>query len=134
MSAVPKPLPRPQGLNADWYRELAAGRLCFQRCDDCGVWRHPPRFRCAGCGSDRWSWHASSGRGVLYSWTVIHRPHPAFADEAPYAVAVVELEEGPRLVARLRDVAPGELALDLPLVLEIEKIDDAIALPWFRRA
>jgi uncharacterized OB-fold protein len=132
MSAV-KVVPSPDGLNAEFYAQCAKGQLCFQRCDACGTWRHPPRPMCARCGGWQWRWHPSSGRGRIYTWTVTHQAmHPAFADDTPYAVVVVELDEGVRLVSGLRDLTPAALALDLPVEVVIEKVSDTIALPYFR--
>jgi uncharacterized OB-fold protein len=126
-------LPAPVGLNAEFYGFLARGELRVQRCGVCGVWRHPPRHRCAACGSLDASWEPASGRGRLFSWTVTHRPvDPAF--EPPYVVAVLELEEGPRLVGNVRGLEPTELALDLPMVVEIEPASDTVGLLWFRPA
>jgi len=127
-----RPLPRAVGLNREFYDQLAAGQLHFQRCDACQTWRHPPRYHCAECGSDRWSWQASSGRGALHSWTVTHEAlHPIFADRVPYVVAVVELEEGPRVVSELRGVARDALALDLPLRVVLERVSDDTVLHHF---
>jgi uncharacterized OB-fold protein len=126
-------LPAPVGLNAEFYAFLAHGELRLQRCAACGAFRHPPRHRCATCGSLDATWELASGRGRLFSWTVTHRPlDPAF--EPPYVVAVVETDEGPRLVANLRDVQPWQLTLDLPLVAEIEVATGAVGLLWFRPA
>ena len=126
-------LPRPEGLSGEFFEQCARGRLCFQRCDACAAWRHLPRYLCPACGSTRWSWHASSGKGRLFSWTVTHQAsHPAFADEVPYAIIVVEMEEGVRIVSRLRGLPLDELALDLPVVVEIEAHSEDYALPWFR--
>lgn len=123
----------PDGSNAAFYRHCSEGRLAFQRCDDCGAWRHLPRIMCARCGSTRWSWQESSGRGSLYSWTVTHQAmHPAFATEVPYVVGVIEMEEGVRLVARVR-VRPDELLLDLPVEVDFERLSEEISLPCFRR-
>jgi uncharacterized OB-fold protein len=120
-------------LNAEFYAHCAAGALHFQRCVTCGAWRHPPRYRCAACGSPQWSWERSTGRGRVFSWAITHRAiDPAYADELPYAVVVVELEEGPRLVGNLRGIAPSDLALDLPVEVEIERISDTIGLTHFR--
>ncbi|MCZ7524913.1 MAG: Zn-ribbon domain-containing OB-fold protein [Acidimicrobiia bacterium] len=128
-------VPRPEGLNAEFYAHCARGELRFQRCDGCGRWRHPPRVLCATCGSDRYTWVRSSGRGRVHTWTVTHRAaNPAFAGEVPYAVLVVEMEEGPRLVGNLRGLDPGELALDLPVVVELEPLSERIALTHFRPA
>jgi hypothetical protein len=126
-------LPAPQGPDAEFYRYLARGELRLQRCGACGAFRHPPRHRCAACGSLAATWHRASGRGRVFSWTVTHRPvDPAFSP--PYAVVVAELDEGPRLVGNVRGLDPGALALDLPVSVEIEPVSDAVGLIWFRPA
>jgi len=132
-SLATKPLPKPQGLNADFYRECASGRLCFQRCDDCGRWRHLPRYLCASCGSAAFSWIESSGRGRIFSWTVTHQAaHPAFAADTPFAIVVVEMEEGVRLVSDLPGVPLDALAIDLPVEVFLESHSSEIGLPHFR--
>ena len=126
-------LPSPVGLNADFYSFCARGELRVQRCSACQTWRHPPRFRCAHCGSDAFTWEPVSGRGHVFTWTVTHRPiDPAFTP--PYAVVIAELEEGPRLVGNLRGMEPADLVLGLPIVVEIEPASDSIGLLWFRPA
>ena len=126
-------MPSAQGLNLEFYQQLARGALHLQRCDACETWRHPPRYRCGPCGSDRWSWRPSSGQGRIHSWTVTHRAlHPAFADDVPYAVVVVELDEGPRLVSDLRGLDPAELTLDLPVEVELERAEADWTLHHFR--
>jgi uncharacterized OB-fold protein len=131
--AIPRPVPTPEGLNAEFYAHCNEERLCFQRCTACGRWRHLPRLMCARCGSSDWEWAQSSGRGRIYSWTVTHQPmHPAFAGEAPYAVVVVELEEGVRMVSGLRNLPPDEIELDVPVEVTFERISDEIALPYFQ--
>jgi hypothetical protein len=133
--ATPRPLPSPVGLAAEWYAHLAGGELRFQRCRGCGRWRHPPRHLCPECGSDTWEWAEASGHGTLFSWTVTHQAlHPAFADALPYAIVVVELDEGVRVVSGVRGIDPAELRLDLSLRAEIDRVDDAIGLVYFRPA
>jgi uncharacterized OB-fold protein len=128
-----KLVPEPVGLNAEFYAHCAAGELRFQRCTACATWRHPPRARCAACGSSAWEWALASGRGAVYSWTTTHRPiDPGFADELPYAVLVVEMEEGPRVVGNLRGLAPSELVLGLPVAVEFEPVSTTVALTHFR--
>ena len=132
MTFEPRFTPNPDGLAAEFYAELAGGTLKLQRCDGCAGWRHPPRLACAGCGSDRWRWTQVSGRGVVYTWTVTHQPLvPPFAGDVPYAVVVVELEEGPRLVTAVRGVEPAALAIGLPVAARVTKVSDAIGLHWF---
>jgi hypothetical protein len=126
-------LPNPVGPNAEFYAWCARGELRLQRCADCGTWRHPPRHRCAACGSLAASWEPVSGRGRIFSWTITHQAlDPAFT--TPYAVVVVELDEGPRLVGNMRDMEPSDLALDLPVEAVLEPISDTVALVHFRPA
>jgi uncharacterized protein len=126
-------IPDPIGLNAELYAHWARGELRLQRCDDCGTWRHPPRYLCAKCGSARFTWELSAGRGRVFSWTITHRTvDPAFAP--PYAIVVTELDEGPRLVGTISGVEPADLALDLEVVVELESISDTVALLSFRPA
>jgi uncharacterized OB-fold protein len=126
-------LPSADGLNGTFYGFLARDELRLQRCKACGAWRHPPRIRCAPCGSTEASWEPVSGRGRVYSWTVTHRAvDPAFT--SPYAILVVELDEGPRLVGNLRGFDPSVLALDLSVVAEIEHVSETVGLLWFRPA
>ena len=126
-------LPNPIGLNAELYAHWARGELRLQRCSECATWRHPPRFLCANCGSPRFSWELASRRGRVFSWTVTHRPvDPAF--EPPYAIVVVELEEGPRLVGSMVGLAPADLTLELEVVVDLEVVSDTVALVSFRPA
>jgi hypothetical protein len=128
----PKIIPDPDGLNADFYRHLAAGTLCLRHCDACGLMHHPPRYLCASCGSDNVGWAPASGRGRIFSWTVTHRPvDPGWAPDLPWATVVVEMEEGPRLVGAWRGADPEVLRLDLPVRAEIEKENDQFALLYF---
>jgi uncharacterized OB-fold protein len=133
-AAVARPLPDPgDPLTEQFYLHCARGELCFQRCASCGAWRHLPRFLCARCGSAKWSWEQSSGRGKIFSWTVTHQAlHPAFAADVPYAIAIVEMEEGVRLVSRVVGAGAAALALDLPVAVEFERVAEAVALPVFR--
>lgn len=126
-------LPNPVGLNAELYAHWARGELRLQRCADCSTWRHPPRFLCANCGSSQFTWELTASRGHMYSWTITHRAvDPAF--EPPYAIVVVELDEGPRLVGNLVGLDPAALELDLPVLVELEVVSDTIALLNFRPA
>ena len=124
-------LPSPIGPSAELYGFWARGELRLQRCADCSAWRHPPRYRCAACGSAEVTWDIASGRGRVFSWTITHRAvDPAF--EPPYAIVVVELEEGPRLLGSLAGIELTELRLDLPVVVELERASETIALITFR--
>ena len=129
---TPRFTPNPDGLTAEFYRHLASGELCLQRCEECGRWRHPPRVMCGACASDRWTWQKVAGRGVVYTWTVTHQALvPPFAEDVPYAVVVVELAEGPRLVTAVSGLAPGALCIGLAVEVRIVRVSDALGLHYF---
>jgi uncharacterized protein len=120
-----KYLPDLHGLNAEFYRQACSGTLHLQRCAACRNFRHPPRYYCAACGSPEYDWVPSAGRGRLFSWTVTHRATDhGWATEVPFATAVVELEEGVRLVGALEGVGPSALSLDLEVVAHLERRGD----------
>lgn len=129
-----RPLPEPDdALVVAFWEHCSRGELRFQRCADCGTWRHLPRVLCAHCRSAKWSWERSSGRGTIFSWTVTHqRLVRDFPDPVPYAVVVVELEEGVRMVSGIRGLEPTKLALDLPVEVVFETVDEGVKLPFFR--
>jgi uncharacterized OB-fold protein len=109
-------------------------RLAIQRCDDCETFRFPPEPACATCSSTATSWVEMSGRATLYTWTVTHAPLlPFFAEREPWPVAVVELEEGPRLVTNLIDVSAEDYAIGMPLQVAFEDASDDVTLIVFRR-
>ncbi len=129
-----RPLPLMAGLTEEFYGYCTAGELRFQRCSDCRVWRHVPRELCAACGSFEWSWELSSGRGRVFTWTVVVRPlHPAFAGQEPYAPVVVEMEEGVRLLGRVMDCPPEELEIDMSVEVAFDDTGEGVSLPVFRR-
>ena len=128
------PLPVLEGLHGEFYEFCKKHTLFFQRCKDCDTWRHMPREMCAECGSWSWEWSPSTGRGRVYTWTVVARPmHPAFVNECPYAPVVVEMEEGVRLVSIVEDCTPEELEIDMEVEVLYDDVTDEITLPKFRR-
>lgn len=127
------PLPEITPLTEPYWKGLAEGELRHQVCGACGNAWLPAREECPRCLSSDVSWAASSGRGSLVSWVVYHQAsHPAFADRVPYNVAVVELEEGARLITNVLADA-DQLEIDQPLVLVIEQ-EQGLSLPRFTPA
>jgi uncharacterized OB-fold protein len=128
--ARPKPTPETK----HFWDGTRAGELRLQRCDACSKVYFPPRPFCPACASRQVSVFAASGRGVLWSYVIHHRPVPGFTP--PYAIAVVQLEEGPRLMTNVVDCpqTPEALRLDMKLQVAFHKIDDEITLPLFRPA
>lgn len=130
MSLFPTPEVTP--LNEPYWRGLADGKLQFQRCHRCAHAWLPPREDCPNCLHAHWSWQTASGRGKLISWVRFHIAyHPAFKERVPYNVAIVELEEGPRLISNL--VGVGEPAIERALRLVIEQ-EAGVSLPRFALA
>jgi len=128
-----RPLPELAGLTGEFYGFCRQGTLHFQRCTGCGAWRHVPREMCAACGSWDWVWAPSSGRGRVFSFTVVARAlHPAFQHDTPYAPVIVEMEEGVRLLSQVEGVAPEELRIDLPVEVFFDAVTPEVSLPKFR--
>src|ERR1700761_2479058 len=112
-----------------------AGELRLQRCDACANVYFPPRPFCPKCASRKVSVFKASGKGKLYSYVINHRPAaPGFTP--PYSIAVVELDEGPRMMSNIVDCpqTPEALELDMKLEVKFEQFDDQITLPLFRPA
>ena len=117
--------------NAFFFEGASRGELLIQRCTNCGVLRHPPRPACASCGSFEWDTVTSSGRGTVYSYVVVHHPQiPGF--DYPLPIAVVELEEGTRLVGDVIGVDPADVRIGMPVVVEMVAVDDELTIPMFR--
>ena len=118
MKAAPEPTPE----TAPYWEAANRGELQIQQCNACGMHYFYPRTACPRCGSTDVTWVTVSGRGRLHTYVINHRPAPGFEDEAPYAIAVVELEEGPRMMANIVGVpnTPDELELDMPLEVRFE--------------
>jgi uncharacterized OB-fold protein len=118
--------------NAFFFEGAKRHELLIQRCSSCGVLRHPPRPACANCRSFEWDTVTASGRGTVYSYVVNHYPQvPAF--DYPLVVALIELEEGTRLVANVAGIAPDEMAIGAPVQVTFVAFDDELTLPVFTK-
>jgi uncharacterized OB-fold protein len=130
----PRPLrPRP-GISRDtqfFWDGLEAGELRIQQCSGCGRLYHPPRVRCAECGSYDLGYAVSSGQGIVYSFVEpCHPKLPSF--DYPYVVGLVELEEGTRLLTNIVDIAPEQVEVGMSVELVIRNPDPELTLPMFR--
>jgi uncharacterized OB-fold protein len=108
-----------------------AGELRIQRCDSCGRLRHPPGPACPACGSLELSFVVSAGDGTVYSYVVHHHP-PVPGRTTPFVVALVELNEGVRMVGQLLDADPDAVSISAPVRLSLERVDDTLTLPAWR--
>jgi len=128
------PLPQPSPDNAAFYEAAQRGELRFQCCTDCGRFRHYPRPACPDCLSRRYTWERSSGRGQVYTWTIVRGPTlPAFADKLPYNVVDVLMDEGVHFVSEILDCAPDQIHAGLRVVATFVSVSDDVTLVKFRR-
>ena len=129
----PRPAPVPDFETQPYWDAAARGELMLQRCAACGTYRHYPRALCPECAAAEHEWMRVSGRGSIFSFTVVRRaPSPAFADRIPYVVALIALEEGPHLLSHIVGLAPDAVRIGIPVLVEFEEIGDAMKLPVFR--
>ena len=127
-SPVPKPTPETE----HFWAGAREGLLKLQRCSDCGNVYFPPRPFCPSCISRSVETFNASGKGKLYSYVINQREHPAH--DGPYSIAVVELNEGPRMMTNIINCeqTPEALELDMPVEVVFEAITDEISLPYFQ--
>jgi uncharacterized OB-fold protein/acyl dehydratase len=119
--------------NGWWWEAVARGELLIQKCKGCGALRHPPRAMCGECQSTEWTSIRAKGTGTVYSHTVLH--HPKFPGyEYPLVCALIELDEGTRIVSNLVGCAPADVRIGMPVTLSFERVDDEMQLPLFRPA
>jgi uncharacterized OB-fold protein len=126
-----RPRPAQSHDNAFFWEGVAAGELRIQRCTGCRALRHPPGPMCPHCQSLDWDTVVSAGRGHVFSFVVAHHPPvPPFA--YPNAIALIELDEGTRLVSNLVGIAPADVAIGMRVRVEFTRVDDDLVLPLFR--
>ena len=134
MTAIRAPLPQPTPESKPFFDALKEHRLLIQRCGDCERAYYYPRPFCPSCLSDAVEWEEASGKGTLYSFVINHRAAPGFT--APYIIAVVQLDEGPRMMTNLVGVEPDPniVQCDMPVEIVFDDVDDDFTLPRFRLA
>ncbi|WP_415947580.1 bifunctional MaoC family dehydratase N-terminal/OB-fold nucleic acid binding domain-containing protein [Streptomyces sp. KLOTTS4A1] len=117
--------------NAGFWKGIEEHRLLIQRCTDCSVLRMPWLPGCNSCGGDGWDTVEASGEGTVYSYVVMHHPpFPAF--DPPYAVGLIELAEGVRLISNVVGVPHDEVRIGMPVRLEFLRADEELEVPVFR--
>lgn len=131
--AVDKPIPVLRGEERVYFEEAKKGRLVFQQCRECAQRIFYPRTVCTRCMSEDLEYVASSGRGTVYSYTTLYTPgHPAFADDVPYTIVLVTLEEGVRVLADLVECEPDKVAVGMPVEVLFDVVTDELTVPRFR--
>jgi hypothetical protein len=128
-----KPLPAIDAVNRPYWEAAKRHEFVLQQCVACGRYRYPAGLVCPTCLSDKLDWVKATGRGRIFTWTVIHQLyHPAFAADVPYAVVAVELEEGPRMNANLIGCKPGDITVGMPVEVTFEDVTEEVTLPKFK--
>jgi uncharacterized protein len=125
------PVGAPSALTRPYWDACARGSLVYLRCDGCGLILERPATLCGGCLGRSLTWTPSSGRGSLYSWTVVWRPqHPSF--HVPYAPAIVAMDEGWWHIAAVVGCEPSGLTAGMRLAVEFHPASEDITLPYYR--
>jgi len=129
-----KPLPQPDAISGPYWQAAAEGRLLIQECPKCGNRQWYPRALCTKCGADP-EWLETAGRGTLHTFTIVRqngaRP---FRDELPYAVGMVELDEGPMIFGGITDCPVDDVHIGMALEVHFLKATDDVGIPYWRPA
>jgi len=129
--ALPTRIRSPLGHdNKWWWDAIQQEKLLIQKCSDCDVLRHPPRPMCGQCQSTNWQGIEASGKGTVYSYTILHHPIiPGY--DFPCPVGLIDLEEGTRIVANIRGCELNEIHIGMKVECMFEDVDDDFKLPFF---
>ena len=120
------------GDSRPYWEGLTQGELRIQRCTACSRAVFYPRSICPHCFSDQLTWIVASGKGTIYSYTVAHQAFGHFAAEVPFVVAIVELEEGVRMMTRLVETPREHVKVGAPVQVTFETVGEQFTLPYFR--
>lgn len=132
-TAITRPLPEPTDETRPYWEAAREGRLVIQECQSCSQRQFYPRTLCVKCGSTDLRWIEASGRGTIYTFTVTHRPAgPAFEALVPYVCAIIELEEGVRMLSNVVDCDPSQLRIGHEVQVYFLRLTDEISLPVFK--
>ena len=130
-----KPIPIPDEASQPFFDAAREHRLAVQHCTNCDTYRWPVWDHCFHCWSTDWEWKDVSGRGTVYTWALMHQLYQeGFKDDLPYVLAVVELDEGPRVRTNVVDVDHGQMAVGMRVEVTFRDINAEVSLPVFRPA
>jgi uncharacterized OB-fold protein len=115
-------------LTEPFWEGTRCGELRVQRCRACGHWRWTPLLACPRCWSEDGEWARTGGQGTIYSFTIVHRPVDPASFRAPYALAIVQLDEGPHLLTNIVDCEPNAVRIGMRVAVRFERIDDEISV------
>ena len=129
-----KPLPQPTPETAPFWDGCKAHELRLQHCSTCQKYIFYPRLFCPTCLGDALEWRRVSGKGTLLTYVLSARPAPGFENELPYAIAIVQLAEGPHLMTNIVNIAitPQNLPVGLPVEVVFDDVNESISIPRFQ--
>lgn len=128
-----KPLPTVSGETRPFWEACRRRRLLIQKCDACGEYQFYPRGICADCWTTDIAWVSSSGKGTVWSFTVTYQNRtPGFAEEVPYVLALVELDEGVKMFTNIVECSPRDVKMGMPVEVTFAQATDRISVPLFR--
>jgi uncharacterized OB-fold protein len=132
MTDMLAPLPEPSIETQPFWDAVQQRKLLMPKCASCGTVTFPPTVACPECSGKEFRWTEISGRGTVYSFTVYHRLyHPAFKEKLPYVVAVIALDEGPRIISNVVGIPPDDVRCELPVQVTFEEVRDGYLIPKF---
>jgi uncharacterized OB-fold protein len=130
-----KPLPSISGETKPYWDSCRRGQLLIQKCDSCGEYQFYPRGICANCWSNDIQWITSSGKGTVWTFTVTYQNGtPGFAEDVPYVLALVELEEGVRMFTNIVECDPRSVTIGMPVEVTFVQATNQISVPYFKPA
>jgi uncharacterized protein len=127
-----RPVPEPNGVAAEYFAAIERGELRYQECPACGARQFYPRALCAGCGAEP-RWAVSCGRGLIHTFTVVRQNlSPPFSSLVPYVLAIVELEEGPRMMGNVTGCAVDDVRIGMAVEAYAVRVRDGLGVPFWR--
>ncbi len=130
-----KPLPTISGETKPYWDSARRGQLMIQKCDSCAEYQFYPRGICANCWSNDIKWHQASGKGTVWTFTVTYQNRtPGFAEDVPYVLALVELEEGVRMFTNIVECEPRHVKIGMAVEVTFVQANDQISIPYFKPA
>ena len=128
-----KPLPTVSGESKPYWDSCRLGRLVIQKCDNCSEFQFYPRGICANCWSNDIKWYPATGKGTVWSFTVTYQNRTlGFAEDVPYILALVELEEGVRMFTNIIDCQPTDVSIGMDVEVTFVQANNQISIPYFK--
>ncbi len=133
MADYNKPLPVIDAETQPFWEYCKKHELRMQKCQQCGYIRFPISIVCPKCSAMEFEWALLSGKGRVYSFTTYRVAyHPAFKDDIPYVVAIIQLTEGPRMESNIVGCRVEDVKIDMPVMVSFEDVTEQVSLPKFR--